>query len=96
MVIMMILLPVTRTCDYLLYLYIYTSIPMYSEHWYRVLSVLVWVLEAMRLDSPNHMFPFHKCWNRDRPVVDNSRGKRAYDMNQSQLSQWDKLRREKV
>ncbi len=67
---------------------------IYSESWYRMLCVLVWVLEAMKMDSPHHMTPFHKCWSRDQLPLDEARGKRAFDMNKSQLNQWEKLKRE--
>ena len=59
-----------------------------------MLCVLVWVLEAMRMDSPYHMTSFHKCWNREQTPPDETRGKRAYDLNKSQLNKWEKLQRQ--
>ncbi|XP_064383088.1 uncharacterized protein LOC135331774 isoform X2 [Halichondria panicea] len=64
------------------------------EGWYRMLCVLVWVLEAMRMESPHHMTPFHKCWNREQPPPNESLGKRVYDLNKSQLNKWEKLQKQ--
>ena len=46
------------------------------------------------MESPLHMTPFHKCWDRERLVPDETTGKRAHEMNKSQLNQWEKLKRE--
>ncbi len=59
-----------------------------------MLCVLVWVLEAMRMESPHHMTPFHKCWNREQPPPNESLGKRVYDLNKSQLNKWEKLQKQ--
>ncbi len=50
--------------------------------------MLIWILDAMQLESPNYATPFFKCWNINRPKMDEANGQKMYEGNRVKLSQW--------
>ena len=61
------------------------------SQWHRKLCVMVWILEAMQLDSPLHAIPLAKCWNLDCKYVDEVGRRRVHERNQLLLKQWQQL-----
>ena len=70
------------------------SVSLPSDQWYRQLCVLVWVLEAMRMESPSHMTPLSQCWRLDRPHPDEAKGKKRAEMIKTQLHKFDAITKE--
>lgn len=65
-----------------------------SDQWYRQLCVLVWILEAMRMDHPGHMTPLSQCWKLDCPPPNEEKGKKRLELIKTQLHKFDVLTRE--
>lgn len=61
------------------------------SQWHRKLCVMVWILEAMQLDSPLYAIPLAKCWNLDCKYVDEVGRRRIHERNQQLLRQWQQL-----
>lgn len=61
------------------------------SQWYRKLCVMVWILEAMQLDSAHHAVPLAKCWNLDCKYTDEIGRKRTHERNQRIYKQWQEL-----
>ena len=56
--------------------------------------MLVWVLEAMRMEHPSHMTPLSQCWRLDCPPPDETKGKKRAEMFKTQLHKFDAIVKE--
>ena len=56
--------------------------------------MLVWVLEAMRMENPSHMTPLSQCWRLDHPPPDEAKGKKRTEMFKTQLHKFDAIIKE--
>jgi glycerol-3-phosphate cytidylyltransferase-like family protein len=56
--------------------------------------VLVWVLEAMRMEHPSHMTPLSQCWKLNRPPPDETKGKKRTELFKTQLHKFDTITKE--
>ena len=52
---------------------------------------MVWILEAMQLDSAHFAVPLAKCWNLDCKYTDEVGRKRIYERDQKSLKKWQEL-----